>query len=216
MNNKKYVIIDLEMCKVPRSKRDKKFSCRNEIIEIGAALIDENLTITDTFQTFVSPEFGVLDNFIKNLTGINDSDIANAPAIKEAVEKLMEWIPKDAIIVSWSENDKYQMSKELNSKGIESPISDYFEEWEDCQKEFSKKMDSPKIYNLSEALIITGIQFDENIHDGLVDAENTALLFIKMKKETSLKMSPYYSSDSYSESPTYRPFANLLMNFKCV
>ena len=74
MNNKKYVIIDLEMCKVPRSKRDKKFSCRNEIIEIGAALIDENLTITDTFQTFVSPEFGVLDNFIKNLTGINDSD----------------------------------------------------------------------------------------------------------------------------------------------
>ena len=216
MNNKKYVIIDLEMCKVPRPKRDKKFSCRNEIIEIGAALIDENLTITDTFQTFVSPEFGVLDNFIKNLTGINDSDIANAPAIKEAVEKLMEWIPKDAIIVSWSENDKYQMSKELNSKGIESPISDYFEEWEDCQKEFSKKMDSPKIYNLSEALIITGIQFDENIHDGLVDAENTALLFIKMKKETSLKMSPYYSSDSYSESPTYRPFANLLMNFKCV
>ena len=216
MNNKKYVIIDLEMCKVPRSKRDKKFSCRNEIIEIGAALIDENLTITDTFQTFVSPEFGVLDNFIRNLTGINDSDIANAPAIKEAVEKFMEWIPKNAIIVSWSENDKYQMSKELKSKGIESPISDYFEEWEDCQKEFSKKMDSPKIYNLSEALIITDIQFDENIHDGLVDAENTALLFIKMKKETSLKMSPYYSSESYSESPTYRPFANLLMNFKCV
>lgn len=216
MNNKKYVIIDLEMCKVPRSKRDKKFSCRNEIIEIGAALIDENLTITDTFQTFVSPEFGVLDNFIRNLTGINDSDIANAPAIKEAVEKLIEWIPKNAIIVSWSENDKYQMSKELKSKGIESPISDYFEEWKDCQKEFSEKMNSSKIYNLSEALIIADIQFDENIHDGLVDAENTALLFIKMKKETSLKLSPYYSSDSYSESPTYRPFANLLMNFKCV
>ena len=104
----------------------------------------------------------------------------------------------------------------VSPDGIESPISDYFEEWEDCQKEFSKKMDSPKIYNLSEALIITDIQFDENIHDGLVDAENTALLFIKMKKETSLKMSPYYSSESYSESPTYRPFANLLMNFKCV
>lgn len=217
MSNKKYVIIDLEMCNVPRSKRSKKYCCRNEIIEIGAALIDEDLKIVDTFQTYVSPEFGVLDDFIKNLTGINDSDIADAPVIKEAIENFVKWIPEDATIVSWSESDKHQILKELNSKEIDSPLlGGYIENWEDCQKEFSEKMNSSKIYNLSEALIIADIQFDENIHDGLVDAENTALLFIKMKKETSLKLSPYYSSDSSSEIPTYRPFANLLMNFKCV
>ena len=88
MSNKKYVIIDLEMCNVPRSKRSKKYCCRNEIIEIGAALIDENLKIVDTFQTYVSPEFGVLDDFINNLTG--NSIVLISTHIVEDVEACCE------------------------------------------------------------------------------------------------------------------------------
>ena len=34
--------------------------------------------------------------------------------------------------------------------------------------------------------------FDENSHDGLVDAKNTAMLFIKMEKEPVLVLNEYY------------------------
>ena len=49
-----------------------------------------------------------------------------------------------------------------------------------------------KKYNLKEALIATDICFDENIHNGIVDARNTAELFVKMEKELELKLNKYY------------------------
>ena len=49
-----------------------------------------------------------------------------------------------------------------------------------------------KQYSLKEALIAADINYDEHIHDGLIDARNTAELFIKMKKEPVLKLNKYY------------------------
>ena len=47
---------------------------------------------------------------------------------------------------------------------------------------------------MSEALAITDIFYDENAHDALVDAQNTAELFIKMATEEELVLSPYYTN----------------------
>lgn len=77
-------------------------------------------------------------------------------------------------------------------------------------------MNTSKVYKLSEALIIADLEYDENIHDALVDARNTALLFIKMKSESTLKLSPYYSTGTDSNKLTFRPFANLLAKCSCV
>ena len=217
METNQYVIVDLEMCRVPLAKRTEEYPYRNEIIEIGAVLVNEKLKITDTFKTYVSPEFGVLDEYIQELTGIRNSNIENAPTLQEALKKFVEWLPDNAILVSWSDNDKYQMSDEMYYKYIDMPeFEKYIDSWEDCQEEFGERMNSPKVYKLSEALIIADLEYDENIHDALVDAQNTALLFIKMKSETTLKLSPYYSMESNSCTLTYKPFANLLMKNGCV
>lgn len=211
MEANQYAIIDLEMCRVPFAKKSEQYPCRNEIIEIGAVLVDENLEITDTFKTYVSPEFGVLDDYIQKLTGIKNSDLENAPTLQKALEKFMEWLPENAILVSWSDNDEYQISEEMYYKYIEMPeFEKYLDNYEDCQEEFGRRMNSPKVYRLSEALAIADLEYDENIHDALVDARNTALLFIKMKTETTLKLSPYYSTDTDSSALTFKPFANLL------
>ena len=55
-------------------------------------------------------------------------------------------------------------------------------------------MHTQKVYRLSEALAITDIFYDENAHNALVDAQNTADLFVKMKTEDELVLSPYYAS----------------------
>ena len=206
-----YVIVDLEMCKVPVGIR-RNFRSAYEIIEIGAVMLDDEYKVCDRFKSYVSPEYGEIDSFIQNLTGITAEQTKNAPSLKEALEKFAEWMPEDAIPVSWSINDERQIRKELKLKNIQlESIEMYLERWEDCQKTFSDKMESPKIYKLSEALIIADIDYDENIHDGLVDAENTAMLFAKMKKEKKLKLSSYYATEE-EKSSTYTPFAILLKN----
>lgn len=217
METKQYVVVDLEMCRVPFAKKTEEYPCRNEIIEIGAVLVNEKLEITDSFKTYVAPEFGVLDDYIQKLTGITNSDLENAPTLQKALEKFTEWLPENAVLVSWSDNDEYQMSEEMYYKYIDMPeFEKYLDNWEDCQDEFGERMNSPKVYKLSEALIIADLEYDENIHDALVDARNTALLFIKMRSESTLKLSPYYSTGTDSNTLTFKPFANLLMKCGCV
>lgn len=208
----KYVIVDLEMCNVPKSNRCDEFHLRNELIQIGAVVVNEALEITDEFMTFVSPEFGVVDAFIEKLTGISRNDVQGAPCIKDALEMFMRWLPDDAVLVSWSDSDEAQIRKETEAKGIVlEGLDHYLETWLDCQKTFSEKMDAQKSYRLSEALIIANINYDEGAHDALVDAKNTARLFVKMEREPELILSPYYCTQC--ESETYNPFAALLANY---
>ena len=67
-----YLVIDLEMCKVPRDYRSKRYKYANETIQIGAVLLDEEFKRIGTLSQFVHPEHGVIDYFIENLTGIKN------------------------------------------------------------------------------------------------------------------------------------------------
>lgn len=68
---RKYAVVDLEMCYVPYSKRTKQFNCPNELIQIGAVLLDENYNKIDEFVSLVAPEFGCVTPYIENLTRIS-------------------------------------------------------------------------------------------------------------------------------------------------
>ena len=208
----KYVIVDLEMCNVPKGIKRDAYNWRNEVIQIGAVVVDESLNITDEFMTLVSPEFGAIDNFIEKLTGISRKAVQGAPKVKEALELFVNWLPSDALLVSWSENDENQIRKEIEAKNIlVEGLNDYLDTWVDCQKTFGEKMNAQKNYKLSEALIIADIDYDDGEHDALVDAKNTAQLFVKMEREPVLVLNPYYSNQK--EEETYNPFAALLANY---
>ena len=193
----KYVVYDLEMCRVPRGEKRELFGARQELIQIGAVLLDDTYAQVDTFMTFVAPRFGELDEFIQKLTGITPQDLADAPSTEEALESFLAWIPDDAVLVSWSQSDPYQIYNEFDGKGIEMPrLEEMLEDSIDCQYEFEEKLHASRTYGLTEALSITGIDCDENIHDALADARNTALLFTKIMTEPVMKMSKYYMSEA--------------------
>ncbi|MBQ7999725.1 MAG: exonuclease domain-containing protein [Ruminococcus sp.] len=213
-----YAVVDLEMCMVP--KRIKRYICpyRNELIQIGAVLLDDNLEIIDSFVTFVAPRFGEIDKFIHELTGISQKDLEGAPDIQDALELFLAWLPEDAVLVSWSKSDEMQIRKEVEHKEIHIPeLQKYLDSWIDCQDTFSELMDAPKVYRLSEALIIADIDLQDGAHDALVDARNTALLFAKMEREgDELQLSPYYvCSDAETTASMCTPFAELLKDFNC-
>lgn len=207
-----YVIVDLEMCNISSSEKREEFNCNNEIIQIGAVLLNEKLEACDTFMTYVKPEFGALDSHITELTGITDADLLGAPKFEDAIKDFLYWLPVNAQLVSWSENDEIQVKREASAKNINIPmLKKLLKGWIDCQKTFGKVMYSSRNYNLVEALNISSIDYDPNAHDALVDAKNTALLFAKMEKEKDkeYKLSPYISIGK-SENSGYTPFADLL------
>ena len=191
----KYVVFDLEMCRVPRGIKREIFQASKELIQIGAVELDESYQVTRTFTTYVKPEFGEVDARIQKLTGITPQDTQYAPLAKDALRNFFEWLPCDAVLITWSENDVNQIDDELYFKEIDLPgFYEYLDGYVDCQVLFSEKMNRDKQYNLKEALTIANIDFDEDVHDALVDAQNTALLFAKIQTEETLVLSPYYIS----------------------
>lgn len=187
-----YAVIDLEMCKVPKGT-SHTYRAGTEIIQIGAALLDENYNVVDKFSTYVKPQYGWIDSFIKDLTGISHELVKEAPTIKEAITDFLKWLPDENVtIISWSMTDKDQLEKELTLKELAFDRLDIlFETWFDCQKLFGEKVDAYRKYSLKEALIAADILGDEKEHDGLSDAMNTALLYAKLQSER-VEFNKYY------------------------
>ena len=210
-----YAVLDLEMCRVPLDEITTPYEYEDELIQIGAILLNEKYETVDTFMTYVSAEYGSIDPFIENLTGISPDEIKDAPCCEDALNMFVNWLPEDAIIVCWSDNDEEQIKKELAIKNIHIPaLEKYFETWTDCQRTFSKRTDADKVYNLTEALNIAGIVFEDGAHDALVDAKNTAKIFAKMQTEEVLILSPHYKKDDAPAHDAFNPFAALLKNYK--
>ena len=54
----KYVVVDFEMCDVPKGAVREHYNYGTEIIEIGAVLLDDSLNIVDNFKSYVAPQYG--------------------------------------------------------------------------------------------------------------------------------------------------------------
>lgn len=75
----KHIVVDLEMNNIRRRSEARKI-CTNEIIEIGASMLDENLWEIGKFQLYVKPEYNdVIVPKISRLTGITNEMVANTP-----------------------------------------------------------------------------------------------------------------------------------------
>ena len=109
-----YLVIDLEMCNVPRDYRSRSYKYANETIQIGAVLLDEEFKRIGTLSQYVHPEHGVIDPFIQNLTGIRNSQVKKAPRIEEALLHMIDWIgDREYKVYAWSGSDRAQLLHEL-------------------------------------------------------------------------------------------------------
>lgn len=216
----KYLVIDLEMCKVNKLYR-QNYNYKQEIIQIGATLLDENYDVVGKYGRYVKPKYGDIDQFIKNLTNITRKDLSQASLLEEVMEDFVNWIPDDEIAgVSWSISDFTQFVCEFQEKGIEpcEKFKKILDNWIDCQPQFSEKMHrTDKVYSLEEALIASDVSAEGRAHDGMADAYNTALLYAKMQREDELVLNPYYKkahSDHDEEEHLTFNLGDLLKDFK--
>lgn len=175
------IVIDLEMAVVSKENH-KVFPYNNEIIQIGAVMLDGGHKVSRSFNRYVKPVYGEITGFISNLTGITPDTVEDASGLEPVIYDFAQWIgDSSAVCVSWSMTDKLQLQNEMRIKSLENDrISSLFDNWIDCQPMFSGKMKTRRLYSLEKALIASDIDTMGRMHDGFSDAYNTALLYTKM------------------------------------
>ena len=215
-----YLVIDLEMCKVPRDYRSKRYKYANETIQIGAVLLDEEFKRIGTLSQFVHPEHGVIDYFIENLTGIKNSQVKKAPKLDEALIHMIDWLgERDYKIYAWSESDRNQLLHEIKAKNMTDERIYAFmkaENWIDYQDVFTKRFELSRQLSLEEALGRAEIEPEGKFHDGLDDAVNTAYLIEKLELNPEYQLVSYEMPDKPSErlcSTLGEFFTGLDLNF---
>lgn len=217
-----YLVIDLEMCKVPKHYRNKKYKYANEIIQVGAVLLDEEFEVIGRINQYVHPEYGVIDHFISNLTGIQNSQVKHAPCLKEVLKHMVEWLgEREYKVYAWSDSDYSQLQHEIFCKDISDVKIDGFmnsERWIDYQAEFGLRFGFSRAISLEEALMYCDIDVDGRLHDGLDDAANTAKLIKTLELNQNFVLCQYdidYKTDS---EPLSFSMGNLFagLNLSCI
>ena len=187
----KYIVIDLEMNTIAAVHKTERETCKLEVIEIGAVLLDENYQEIGSFVTLVKPRFNSrIERRYEKLTGIKTEMVESAPFFEDALDMFFGWcnrVPDEIQIIQWSENDFVQFSKEIQMKNI--LLSDQNQKymdspWLDFQAEYGHTLGLERSISLKDAVMYAGEDFCGRQHDALVDARNTAELFAIVRDET--------------------------------
>lgn len=210
----KYVFIDFEMNPISRDHASERKLYKQEIIEIGAVMINENHEEISTFKAYVKPLYSQkVTRKVYELTGITDNDLFFAEGIECQLNEFVQWCietsENDFVVYAWSENDLLQLNAEIAMKSIQvsEQLQSIIDSWKDLQLEYDEVVGSEKPTGLSKALESIGIMFDGKMHDALDDARNTAVLFKEVKDPNQListinEIRSYYSGDSKAPSVT--------------
>ena len=181
-------------------------ACPNEIIEIGAVILNQDLEQKGVYKKYVKPvRCPLIHESIVSLTGITDEAVADAPQLLEAMLDFEKWcrsFGKDYEVFAWSENDLRQVREELASKALnhEGKLDYMFDNWHDFQDEFRHMLGYRNPIALNRAVDMTEQNFEGRQHDACDDALNTARLYIQahtsdefMAKLSGIKdaMKPY-------------------------
>ena len=192
----KYAVIDLEMCMVPKGFRKYGYKYRQETIQIGAVLLDENYEVIDEFNTYVKPEYGWIDDFIEKLTGISQHNVADAPSFEEALEAFLDWLPADDVrCVSWSDSDPKQIIHESFAKGMTSlKIIE--------QGSLSKGYSAPSVRDYRMNLpqyceIASKVMFEHRLIDYEVDGNIVNLTFRSRSGKTAWQSEIVFKKDGH-------------------
>ena len=187
----RYVVVDLEMNKLDNQYTEEKKICNQEIIEIGAVMLDNGHQEISRFKTYVKPQYSEeIRDIITKLTGITTKMVKDAPVFEDAVKQFFGWCfsyDGECQVQAWSDSDLHQILAEIALKHyvINKKEQELIDNWMDFQNEYIVKLGLGRVVSLEKALNYAGIEFRGKQHDALDDAKNTADLF-KIIRDSSL------------------------------
>ena len=140
----KYIVLDLEMNPIHKDYKEKKKICRSEIIQIGAVALDDSFQESDSFLTYVKPQYNdTITEVIQNLTGISTEMVQTAPDFRQALRLFFIWcrhFEDEFLLIQWSNSDKKQVEREMRLKEYapDPEEESIMDSWYDFQEEFQR------------------------------------------------------------------------------
>lgn len=203
-----YIIFDLEWNNAYNYKTQKGM---NEIIEIGAVKLNNNLEIVDTFKQLIKPRIGKkLGSRFKNLTNITMAEINEFGIdFDDAFSDFARWSQgENTVFLSWSQSDLYTLIDNFQKfKG--TTYIDFIKYYADVQKycmQFTESNGSNQI-SLSRCAELFEIDLsDKSLHRALEDCFAEAYCFKKVFDRE--KFSKYISTcdRAFFERLVYKPY----------
>ncbi|OGS28279.1 MAG: hypothetical protein A3J70_12815 [Elusimicrobia bacterium RIFCSPHIGHO2_02_FULL_61_10] len=173
-------VVDLEATcwpdrKVPGPGGQGWIEPRNEIIEIGAAMVElPELSALGEFDMFVHPKLNsVLTDFCKTLTSIRQEDVNAALLFPAVLEKFEAWtstfgLKEDVLFGSWGMYDKNQLLRDCELHGAPFPFDD---EHLNIKNHVAARLGRrPK--GVGRTLAALGMAFEGTPHRGIDDVRN--------------------------------------------
>ena len=178
------IVIDLEWNQ-PLKGRAPVDGLKDEIIQIGAAKIDLQGQVTDTFSRIVKPVYYTrLNKDVSELTLLTDADLETGLPFAQAIDALRAWCGEDFAFLSWSATDAYVLSRNCEKFAYGT---DWIPPFYDAQLMFDDlEMQEDRSWPLNYALY----HFQERpdgAHNALADVLSTVLVLKHLDLEQALK-----------------------------
>ncbi len=159
---------------------------KDRIIEIGAVKMQGSKVI-ERYSTFLNPQIPI-PKHIKELTGINDDMVKDAPIIEDALPEFLEFIGDSTLVAHNANFDVGFISQKAQNMGIEidPPVIDTLQWSRNIRKDKSR-------HGLKNICKDYNINLD-NHHRAVDDAEATAEIF-KRFINIVIKENAYYLTE---------------------
>ena len=167
------IVIDLEWNQ-PLKGRTPVAGLPDEIIQIGAAKIDLEGNVLDTFSQIVRPVYYTkLNRDVSELTLLTDADLETGLPFAQAMDVFRAWCGGDYVFLSWSATDGYVLARNCEKFGYGT---DWLPKMFDAQLIFDDyEMQEDRSWPLNYALY----HFNERpdgAHNALADVLSTVLV----------------------------------------
>lgn len=171
--SKNLVVFDLEM-----NQGYKPFtfdyhgveqSLRGEIIQIGAAKVDENFHVLDTFSVTMKPKiFRKLHHHVAKVTGLTKEVLDAGCSTKEGVKRFLDWCGEDCVLLEWGLDDVPVLKQNLLLLDLDV---DFPQDWFDLQQMVAAQFppaEGEKM-NLEAVVERLNVPQERPFHDALCD-----------------------------------------------
>lgn len=152
-----------------------------EVIQFGAAKLNEQLEIVDTISIPVRPtHYVTIHPRVRRMTGLNQDVLCDAPAFPEAMEAFQDWCGDDCIYLTWGCDDISVLQQNVDFFRVERPMPKMY----DIQRLYAAAMGKSGQTALKTAMEELAIEVDEerSFHNAMHDAFYTACVFQRLPK----------------------------------
>ena len=151
-----------------------------EIIEIGAVMVDNFGEVEKEFKQFVKPfVHPSLSYYCKELTGIRQEEINRARMFPEVLEDFKTWVgvqEDDYVLCSWGKFDKSML---LNDCHLHKLETNWLEHHINLKAQYKDIKKLKKKIGLKWAMDKEDLEFTGREHRAYDDAYNTAKIFVR-------------------------------------